>query len=80
MKSLNLEDICYIALLQYDIFTEELALVPAGELKLAINAIRSTETTTEEQVLGHFTCKHLKKLSNWLQWKSVALQQLDRYY
>ena len=41
--------------------------------------IKSNDTTTEEQALGQFTCKKLKKLPNWDEWQLAKFRQFDRF-
>ena len=45
-----------------------------------INALRSIDTTPEEQALGHFTCRKLKTLDNWPQWRAGERKQLDQFH
>ena len=50
------------------------------EIVLYINALRSTETTPEEQALGHFTQRKLRTLANWPQWLAGEWKQLDQFH
>ena len=44
-----------------------------------INAINSKATTPEEQAIGHFTRRKLKKLSTWNEWEAGERKQLDQF-
>jgi hypothetical protein len=48
-------------------------------IELMINAIQSKSTTPEEQALGFFTRKKLKKLNTWKEWKSGETKQLNQF-
>ena len=50
------------------------------EIVLAINALRSTEVTPEEQALGRYTRRKLKTLENWPQWSAGEQKQLDQFH
>ena len=45
-----------------------------------LNALHSTETTPEEQALGHFTHCELQTLKNWPDWLVVKQKQLDQLH
>ena len=47
-------------------------------MALAINAICSSHTTTDEQSLGHFTRRKLKQLDTWPEWRKGEVDQLDK--
>ena len=80
IPSLSLDDIRHITALLYDDITyDDLATIPSETLELAVNAIRSTKTTPEEQALGHFTRRKLKTVLNWKEWNDAEFRQLDRY-
>ena len=54
-------------------------LIPSA-LCVTINAITtSNATTAEEQALGTFTRRKLKRLPNWPQWSEAKFRQLDRF-
>ena len=52
--------------------------LPTDVMALAINAIRSSHTTTDEQSLGHFTRRKLKQLDTWPEWRKGEVDQLDK--
>lgn len=54
--------------------------VSTETIELMINAVRSKATTPEEQALGHFTRRKLKKLSTWAEWKAGESKQLDQMH
>ena len=60
-------------------YYDDLLSIPILELEIAIDAIKSTKTTPEEQALGHFTRRKLKTLPNWNDWNEAEFRQLDRY-
>ena len=45
---------------------------------LAINAIRSSHTTEDEQAIGKFTRRKLQQLDTWPDWKHGEMSQLDK--
>ena len=47
-------------------------------LTLTINAIRSSHTTEDEQVIGKFTRRKLQRLDTWPDWKQGEISQLDK--
>ena len=49
-------------------------------IELAINAIRSSATTPEEQALGFFTRKKLKQMDTWDIWKQGECEQLEQFH
>ena len=48
-------------------------------IELVIGAIQSQATTKEEQALGYFTRKKLKKLSTWNDWQKGERKQLNQF-
>lgn len=80
IPSISIDDLRHItAILNDDISYDDLLSIPISELEIAINAIKSTKTTPEEQALGHFTRRKLKILPNWNDWNEAEFRQLDRY-
>ena len=80
VPSLTLNDICHITALTNDDYDyNDLITVDPSELLIAINAIKSSSTTPEDQGLGTFTRRKLKQLPNWHQWRDAEFQQLDRF-
>ena len=49
-------------------------------ISTVINAIRSNETTSDEQALGHFTRRKLRKLDTWEKWQDGERTQLDHFH
>ena len=48
-------------------------------IKLIINSLGSDAITPEEQALGYYTRKKLKKLSTWDQWLAGEKKQIDQF-
>jgi hypothetical protein len=46
-------------------------------IKIAINTLNSASITAEEQALGHFTRRKLKKLTTWNEWEAGEHKQLE---
>ena len=46
---------------------------------LCINTLNSDHMTNEEQALGYFTRKKLKKLSTWQEWKNDESKQIEQF-
>ena len=46
---------------------------------MAINTISSDHMTPEEEALGFFTRKRLRKLSTWDEWEKGEHKQLDQF-
>jgi hypothetical protein len=42
--------------------------------------LNSDSITAEEQALGHFTRRKLKKLTTWNEWEAGEHKQLDQFY
>ena len=53
--------------------------LPDEFILTVINAINSKATTPEEQAIGHFTRRKLKKLSTWNEWEAGERKQLDQF-
>ena len=53
--------------------------ITAEYIELMINAIQSKSTTPEEQALGFFTRKKLKKLNTWNEWKAGETKQMNQF-
>ena len=80
IPSISIDDLCHITALRYDdISYDDLTDLSLAEIQVAINAIKSSATTPEEQALGHFTRRKLKTLPNWQDWNDAEFRQLDRY-
>ena len=53
--------------------------IPTEIIKLVINSLGSDAITPEEQALGYYTRKKLKKLSTWDQWLAGEKKQIDQF-
>ena len=54
--------------------------LPNDIILTVINAINSKKATPpEEQAIGHFTRRKLKKLSTWHKWEAGERKQLDQF-
>ena len=53
--------------------------IPTEVIKAIINTLNSDSITPEEQALGYFTRKRLKKLSTWDQWLQGEKKQIDQF-
>ena len=49
------------------------------ELTIAINVFQSKAITPEEQALGHFTRRKLKKMDTWDKWEAGERKQLNQF-
>ena len=79
VASLSLYDIRNIATHRHygvDFFDPD---VPLDEIALHVSAIQSDSITPEEEALGTFTRRKLKKLSTWSKWQEGEFQQLDHF-
>ena len=67
--TLSIGDICAIATLKpswkYSSIDMSLEAISTEMIKLCINTLTLDVVTPEEQALGYFTQKKLKKLSTW---------------
>ena len=54
--------------------------LPSDLLEFTIDAIRSSATTSEEQALGFFTRRKLKKLITWNEWQQGETKQLNQFH
>ena len=53
--------------------------IPTEVIKLVITTLNSDAITPEEQALGYFTRKKLKKLSTWDQWLAGEEKQINQF-
>ena len=51
--------------------------IPTEMIKVCINTLNSDFMTPEEQALGYFTRKKLKRLSTWDEWLAGEAKQLN---
>ena len=82
VMSLSIADIRAIASIRHyddddvDLTEEEM---PAEVIKLCINTLNSDHITPEEQSLGFYTRKKLKRLTNWNDWKAGETKQIKQF-
>ena len=79
VMSLSVEDITAIAsLCNEDVDMSEEA-ISSEMIKICINTLNSEHMTKEEQALGYFTRKRLKRLSTWQEWKDGETKQIEQF-
>ena len=82
VMSLSIADIRAIASIRHyddeDVDLSEEA-IPAEMIKLCINTLNSDHITPEEQSLGFYTRKKLKRLTNWNDWKAGETKQIKQF-
>ena len=59
-------------------FSEE--SISTEDIRTVVNAISSNTMTDDEQNIGSFTRRKLKKLSTWDQWREGEHKQLDHFH
>ena len=82
IMSLSVADIRAIAFIRhYDDDEVDLSeeAMPAEIIKLCINTLNSDHITPEEQSLGFYTRKKLKRLTNWNEWKAGETKQIKQF-
>ena len=79
VASINVHNLRVIAMIRTSLDINE-SDISTEEVLLMINALRSNDTTPEEQALGHFTRRKLKTLDNWPQWRAGEHKQLDQFH
>ena len=77
--SLSIEDIRYIVSLKNEDVDMSEEAISSGMIKDCINTLNSEHMTEEEQALGYFTRKRLKRLSTWKEWKDDETKQIDQF-
>ena len=80
--SLSVADIRAIASIRhYDDIDVDLSeeSISSEMIKLCINTLNSDHITPEEQALGYYTRKKLKRLSNWNEWKAGEIKQIEQF-
>ena len=65
VMSLSVEDIRAIASIRHEDVDMSPEAISSEMIQLCINTLNSDHMTKEEQALGYFTKKKLKKLSTW---------------
>ena len=81
---IDIDDVQAIAFLQRTRKeTEEIDMlekaIPTKMIKLIINTLNLDSIIPEEQALGYYTRKKLKKLSTWDEWFASEKQQIDQF-
>ena len=77
--SLSMEDIQAISLVRHDVDMYKSA-ISSEMIQLCINTLNSDHMTKEEQALGYFTRKKLKKLTTWQEWKDGETKQINQFW
>ena len=81
---LTIDDIRAIASLNYSTdgnkFDMSEKAITTEMIQLCINTLGSDAITPEEQALGYYTCKKLKKLSTWNEWLAGEAKQIDQFH
>ena len=80
IPSLSVKDIKAITSIRYTDLDMTEDAIPSEMIKVCINTLNSDHMTPEEQSLGYFTCKKLKRLSTWQEWKDGESKQLNQFY
>ena len=79
VMSLYIEDIRAIVSVRHGIDISESAIL-SEMIQLCINTFNSDHMTKEEQALGYFARKKLKRLSTWQEWKDGETKQINQFY
>ena len=74
IMSLSIEDIRAIATVRHE------SAISSEMIQLCINTLNSDHMTKEEQALGYFTRKRLKRLATWQEWKDGETKQLNQFH
>ena len=77
--SLSIEAIRTIVSVRHGIDMSESA-ISSEMIQLCINTLNCGHMTKEEQALGYFTRKKLKKLSTWQEWKDGETKQINQFW
>ena len=77
VMSLSVEDIRAIASIRHKDMDMSTTAISSEMIQLCINTLNSDHMTKEEQALGYFTRKKLKRLSTWQEWKAENQNRLD---
>ena len=54
--------------------------IPSEMIKVCINTLNLDFMTPEEQALGYFTRKKLKRLLTWDEWLAGEAKQLNQFF
>ena len=79
VMSLSIEDIRAIAPVRHRIDMSESA-ISSEMIQLCINILNSDHMIKEEQTLGYFTRKKLKRLATSQEWKDGETKKLNQFY
>ena len=81
---LTIDDIRAIASLNYSTdgnkFDMSEKAITTKMIQLCINTLGSDAITPEEQALGYYTRKKLKKLDTWNEWLAGEAKQIDQFH
>ena len=80
VPTLDLHSLRAIAQLRHPNTSFDTDTLPSDLLEFTVDAIRSSATTSEEQALGFFTRRKLKKLSTWDEWQQGETKQLNQFH
>jgi hypothetical protein len=80
IAALSIEDIRSIATLRHPSIDFSPESISSELLHYQLNAIQSDAITAEEQAIGSFTRRKLKKLKTWPDWQQGEFQQLDHFH
>lgn len=73
---LSVGDIRTIVNLWHDDIDMNENTITTEMIKISINTLNSDHIIPEEQLLGYFTRKKLKRLTTWKKWKDRKAKQL----
>ena len=80
VPTLDLHSLRAISKLRHPNSSFDTESLPSDLIEFTIDAIRSSATTSEEQALGFFTRRKLKKLTTWGEWQQGETKQLNQFY
>lgn len=80
VPTLSIADVRAIAALRFPSDNFSVENLPTEQARLAVAAIRSGATTTNEQSIGNFTRRKLKTLDTWPLWETGERKQLDQFH
>ena len=80
VPTLSVADIRAIASIRYTGLDMSEDALPTEMIKVCINTLNLDFMTPEEQALGYFTQKKLKRLSTQDEWLADEAKQLNQFY
>ena len=80
VPTLSVEDIRAIASIRFTDRDMSEDAIPSEMIKVCINTLNSDFMTPEEQALGYFTRKKLKRLSTWDEWLAGEAKPLNQFH